>query len=235
MLAEGLGGKSSAFLIVCCVAHFSELAIMVSVYIYDLNKLDNNEEYEMRYANASIERRKDKLNLGVSAVLDEALKQFGLREKMVRMHKTEYGKPYLTDYNDIYYNISHSGRYVMCGISNSEIGVDIERTDKMRLNVAKRYFCESEYEHIVSMDTDEMKREMFYRYWVLKESFVKAVGKGVSIPFSSFEFSISDNEETAPVVSQLIDDNKYIFKEFSLNGYRAAVCATEEPRGITYI
>src|SRR5471030_2426737 len=38
----------------------------------------------------------------------------------------KYGKPYLCDIENQYFNVSHSGNWVVCGWSTHEIGVDVQ-------------------------------------------------------------------------------------------------------------
>ena len=45
---------------------------------------------------------------------------------VLKFEKNQYGKPYLSEHPDFYFNISHSGEYVLCAIDNNPIGVDIE-------------------------------------------------------------------------------------------------------------
>ena len=55
------------------------------------------------------------------------------------------------------------------------------------MELAKRFFCRSEYEDIFRCDSKEERAEKFCRYWVLKESFMKATRKGMALKMSSFE------------------------------------------------
>ena len=64
--------------------------------------------------------------------------------------KTEkYGKAYISNHENIHFNLSHSGKMVLCAISDMEVGADIEYIDAgIDLNIARHYFYNSEYENI---------------------------------------------------------------------------------------
>lgn len=88
----------------------------------------------------------------------------------------EYGKPYLTEHSGVYINISHSGDYAVCAVSDTPVGVDIQLMRECNLNIAKRYLTAEELEYVNGA------KERFYEVWVRKESFSKAVGKGLQLP-----------------------------------------------------
>ena len=94
------------------------------------------------------------------------------------------GKPYLEDIGNIKFNISHSGEYVICLVSNDEVGCDIEEIKDINLNIANKFFYNTEYTNIFNSSN---KIDTFYRYWTLKESFIKSVGLGLSLDLNSFE------------------------------------------------
>ena len=74
-------------------------------------------------------------------------------------------------------NISHAGEYVACGIADGgEIGVDLEVVDVRRHapKVARRFFGEAEADWL-----DTQPADRFFMLWVLKEAYVKALGKGI--------------------------------------------------------
>ncbi len=80
-----------------------------------------------------------------------------------------YGKPCKDNY---YFSLSHSNDYVVLGVSDSEIGVDIEMKRSRNPKLADYVFSDSE--------KAALKEEMdFYRLWTSKESLVKYVGFGI--------------------------------------------------------
>ena len=113
----------------------------------------------------------------LSGYVDEAPSQ-------IVFEYNEQGKPYIE--SGVQFNMSHSGDYVVLAISDRAVGIDIERIRHNKLSVAKRFFCEEEYEDILNAG-DEHDRELrFLEYWTMKEAYVKYLGKGLSVPLNSF-------------------------------------------------
>lgn len=132
------------------------------------------------------------------------------------------GKPFLKNHKNIFFNLSHSGDYALCVVSDREVGCDIQRMDELKMKVAKRFFAESEYKLLEGLEDDEAKRRLFYRIWVLKESFIKMTGLGLSQEMSTFSF-IFDDEEV--LIDQEISNEKYKFYEAEQGyDYKIAVC-----------
>ncbi|GGX32858.1 4'-phosphopantetheinyl transferase family protein [Aquimarina muelleri] len=118
-------------------------------------------------------------------LLMEALKIYGV-EKDIWEHiaYTSYHRPYLT-LNGYDFNISHSGDFVICAIGkNVRLGIDIEENRDVDF---KRFW------NIMTPDQwDEINRsscslKMFYKYWTIKESVIKADGRGFYIPLDKLE------------------------------------------------
>ncbi|MDO4939636.1 MAG: 4'-phosphopantetheinyl transferase superfamily protein [Lachnospiraceae bacterium] len=165
-----------------------------------------------------------RLSLGAEILLTETLRRYGFDPKDgFRLGKGENGKPYLDGQDDIYFNLSHSGDYVMCAVSDRDIGCDIQKTERMNLKTAERFFLKQEYETITGQESDEKIRDMFFRYWVLKECFLKVTGRGLAMPLNSFEIITGDEVS----IVQNYDNRNYYFREFSLDGYKAAVCTAD--------
>lgn len=134
----------------------------------------------------------------------------------------ENGKPYLES-GELFFNISHSGEYVLCAVSKTPTGCDVEKEGGVNLNLAKRFFDEEEYNTLISAEGKEQE-ELFYRFWTLKESFIKAVGLGMKLPLNKFRINLSDS------ISVVSDYGKpYSFSEFdTVEGYRIAVCTESD-------
>ncbi len=162
-----------------------------------------------------------KLSLGVEILFRNALSELGEDRRDIIV--TDSGKPHLRG-SDIEFNLSHSESRVMCCVSDRIVGCDVEKIEPIDLEIAKRYFFGSEYETIMSVD-DDQRNDVFYRFWTLKESFIKAIGLGMSVPLDSFRITLGDDIG----VEQSFDSNVYHFKEYLLNdGYRYACCSLNE-------
>ncbi|MGN0106617.1 MAG: 4'-phosphopantetheinyl transferase family protein [Hominilimicola sp.] len=168
--------------------------------------------------------RKDKmLSLAADALMRKALSDREIEDFTLEYGKN--GKPYIRDKN-IYFNLSHSENTVMCAVSDMEIGCDVEKVTDIDLEIAKRFFHSAEYEMLVKARTDEEKRDMFFRLWTLKESFLKATGLGMALPTDSFCIHINKDKIS---VFQDVNRENYYFKEYDFNdGYKYAVCGKSE-------
>lgn len=86
------------------------------------------------------------------------------------------GKPYLTDYPDICFNLSHCRCGVACAIGREPIGVDIEVVAEVDWDVARRVMNDAQLEYIAL--SSEPERD-FCRLWTMKESLLKQTGEGL--------------------------------------------------------
>ncbi|WP_052447540.1 4'-phosphopantetheinyl transferase family protein [Clostridium polynesiense] len=110
------------------------------------------------------------------------------REKVI---KNKWGKPHLKGYPKLYFNISHCEGAVALGISNiAPVGIDIEKIVKFRPYALNR--CFSDFEKKLVLDSSYPEKE-FFKLWTLKESYIKALGMGMSYPMKNITFNIEDN------------------------------------------
>lgn len=130
----------------------------------------------------------------------------------------EHGKPSLTDYPSVHYNLSHSDGIAACIVSDVECGIDCERVREFRPNVMGRVFSDSERE-LVEQSDDSSLDMMFFRLWTLKEAYIKAIGIGLSFPMNRVEFAF----EGERVISNVPD---WKFRQHILrNGeYVVSIC-----------
>lgn len=122
------------------------------------------------------------------------------------------------------FNLSHSGVYALCSVSRGmdQVGCDIEMKKAFREGVAKRYFRESEVEAILGAKD---RAECFYRFWVLKESFMKATRRGMALGLDTFEIQLG--EPPALVLQPEEIKGAYYFKEYQVKDAPIAVCSTK--------
>ncbi|MCG9556254.1 4'-phosphopantetheinyl transferase family protein [Vibrio kanaloae] len=129
-----------------------------------------------------------------------------------RFEYGEKGKPSLVEKQQIEtglnFNISHSKEYLLIAVCQTkgqplQLGVDIEHA-RISTNIAaimKHYFSESEISDFLELD-DASQRERFFDLWALKESYIKATGKGLATSLKSFSFNFSNlTKQTLPFSS----------------------------------
>ena len=133
------------------------------------------------------------------------------------------GKPYLREYPDIHFNLSHSGAYVCCGLSDSPVGVDIQKITDVKKGLAGRFFTEDDNRRLNACSGEERKA-LFFRMWSIKESFIKLTGRGMAQGLDTFEIDWEKN--------RVHDRGKsgtyaYFTTWDALTGYSACVCSWE--------
>ena len=129
-----------------------------------------------------------KLSCGAYLLLKKLLCEVGINDPIFKLEK--YGKSYISNHEDIHFNMSHSGKFVSCAISDKPVGVDIEYNDPtIDLDIAKNFFFNEEYENIMN---SKNKSDEFFNYWVLKESYMKYTGLGFHLKLDKFQIEIND-------------------------------------------
>jgi 4'-phosphopantetheinyl transferase len=134
-----------------------------------------------------------------------------------------YGKPSLAGDGDFHYNLSHSGRWAAAIFGKSPVGIDVEEIKPIDDQIAERFFSLQECKSLLSKAAID-RLDYFYDLWTLKESFIKAVGHGLSIPLHSFSiYFLSDN--SISVESGI--KSPYFFKQYSLEKkYKLSACSS---------
>lgn len=143
----------------------------------------------------------------------------GKKNSSIEIELNEYGKPLLKNSKICFFNISHSGIYVVGIVDSAPVGVDVERIVNIKRNVADQSFSKKEIDYLSNFVSAEAFSKEFFFIWTLKEAYVKALGIGLSKENSSFcvnlndngEISIKDNEqrefEFTYLNSRIIDDD----------------------------
>ena len=116
--------------------------------------------------------------------------------------------------------MSHADGIAVCLLSDKECGVDCEGVRPYRPNVVKRSFSDSE-KFLIENASETERDLLFFRLWTLKESYVKAIGIGISYPLNTVEFSFGDNKRTSSV-------KDYRFRQYILKNGRFIVSVCEK-------
>jgi len=145
-------------------------------------------------------------------------RRLGIKNSDLVFGLSDYGKPILLVPSGINFNIAHSGNWVVCAVNDNPVGIDVEVMKPIDLQIAKSYFSQEEYDTLINQPP-EMRMKYFYSLWTLKESYIKAEGKGFSIPLGSFTIQADMN-----IISRSTGSKDYNFLLHNLDS--TTICAT---------
>lgn len=185
---------------------------------------------EKRYILEKYNNTSDRIRslLGELLIRTVTINKLRIDNKNLIFDKNQFGKPFLNGYPKHHFNISHSGDFVVCAISNSLIGIDIEKIEQIDYEaIAKDFFTHPEYLYITQEDKNNLRK--FYNIWTLKESFIKCCGMGLSMPLDMFSINIDSYNNIRMVSATGEVKSKYYFRLFDIDReYKLAVCSLKK-------
>lgn len=173
-----------------------------------------------------------KTELAAWLLLYQALKAWGISEEKINADGAYcyggHGKP-LRRNEEVCFNLSHSGKYVLCVVSEMEIGCDIEKIKEVKWKLAKRFFSEKEYEILEEVERQKNPNETFTRFWVLRECYVKKTGEGLGVALAGLDFSdiLDQKNSKGKKNGEFLEET---FFEMEYDGYRIAVCGEKDSK-----
>lgn len=165
----------------------------------------------------------------------------------IRFGRDEKGKPYLLGAGDMSlgFNISHQGDYVvLAGNMQMNIGIDVMKIEQpVNKNIPEffrlmnRQFSKHEWCMIYSFPTEMEQVACFYRFWCLKESYVKNIGIGINIPLHEISFCLKTrkltvgevNTDTILYVKDVLKDD-WTFEETLLDDKHAVAVSFQNDK-----
>lgn len=177
---------------------------------FDLDQL-NNETIEWCMQHLPEERRAKvlhqrreidrKLSVASYLLLIHALhKKFSLSSPTIAY--TDKGKPYLLDYPDIHFNISHCPLGCVCAVSDKPVGVDIQDMRPFSQDIANRC-CSTE--ELLRLRQSADPAACFTQMWAMKESYLKMTGEGIAQSLPTI-----DTTSAYSVIDTTFTNNCYI-------------------------
>lgn len=104
----------------------------------------------------------------------------GIVDPLGLIRKDRFGRPYLSSIKNIDISLSHSGECVVCVVSSmGRVGVDLELKRPVRIEGFRRHMTPNQWDDIVSSSEPS---ERLLHYWTVKESVLKADGRGLRYP-----------------------------------------------------
>ncbi|MDN5285562.1 MAG: 4-phosphopantetheinyl transferase [Mucilaginibacter sp.] len=136
-------------------------------------------------------------------------------------------KPSIYQQN-IKYNVSHSGDWVMIAISNTEVGIDTEEMDQTfnYKEILADNFSKDEINYIAHQDSVNS----FYLLWTRKEALTKATAQGLD---NNLQYIPSLNGDHQIEGSLLASPKNWLLNSFKADENNMATLATETIAGET--
>jgi len=138
--------------------------------------------------------------------------------KDIKLSRDDRSKPVLLNKPSVHFNASHDGDWSVAACScRDNVGTDVMNVVRNQGETSRFFklmrskFSDEEWKLILAPNEDVDKMKRFYRYWCLKESYVKAIGTGISYPLEKLTFLPSQLEldlQTISTTELLIDNCK---------------------------
>lgn len=172
---------------------------MLDIFLIDINKDVKNDRKDdflqildkkeiIKYNNILSAKDREKF-LFSRYVLKKILSRYTDQEMIkIRFEYNSFGKPLIPN-SFLNFNLSHSDNFLVVGISDKEIGIDIENIKLIDLGMAK-IFCTNKELQQINNSAD--KYYIFFQLWTLKESFIKNIGKGLSFNIKDLDFNLDN-------------------------------------------
>lgn len=144
----------------------------------------------------------------------------GTRPTDVSLIPDPRGKPIIARTPALYFNLSHSGEYVLAVFGVSEVGIDIESKHRVESPLLHYALTSDEYGYVMHAADEGGVRTRFVKVWTRKESYFKAIGTGLRGAWREISFVAHQ------LPRQQIDE--WRFYEYDLDpDYMVVACVTD--------
>jgi 4'-phosphopantetheinyl transferase len=119
-------------------------------------------------------------------------------------------------------SLSHSHSMIACAVNpNAQVGVDIEKIGDIDFALCNEFLSNRELNFLKSQSAEE-RLSVFYKFWTLKEAYLKAIGEGVrNMDLAMLEFDLTASPQ--PVLLEK-ENNWNFFTEKIMPLYQLSLC-----------
>ncbi len=139
----------------------------------------------------------------------------------------ERGKPYFPQFPQYQFNLSHSGHYALCALSDAPVGADIQVVRPTWSPRLVERSCTPEERAWLSARGD--RPQDFAALWACKESAGKRSGYGLPYPPSRLAVPLPKGVGEGFSPQAVCAQDGRFFRLYAGTGWQGAVCAQEPP------
>jgi 4'-phosphopantetheinyl transferase len=174
----------------------------------------------------------DRSLIADAAIRYFAMRRHGWRNRDIQFSTEAHGKPFfikpiMTEQPPFHFNISHSGCCILCAVSDSPVGCDIEAIEDVHDELIDLVFAPEEIHALKEME-EEGRAALFYWLWTRKESFIKATGAGL----------LNELRHYSVMEERVIPGESWRLRSYrAAEGYALALCTANDefPRAIEHV
>lgn len=178
--------------------------------------------------------------LGRQLLLKGLDKLYGIRFSLPELEEAlqidTNGKPFLPGHPELFFNISHCDGLAACAFHSRPAGIDAELPGYFAPVLIKKALAEKEALFLQQKSTSTpLMQEWFFRFWTLKEAYVKKTGTGVDVDLKAFTFAFRETE--LPSNIQCSDPEVTCWQTKLAHGHILSLCFedTGEPVRLTEV
>lgn len=147
-------------------------------------------------------------------------------ERLPEVERAARGKPWFPQFSRHHFNLSHSGSWALCVLSDHPVGVDIQEIrPAWSPKLVERTCTPAERAWLSARGN---RPEDFAALWACKESMGKETGYGLPYPPSREPVCLP--EDGGPFRTEAVSvRNGSFLRTYAGPGWRGAVCAGEVP------
>lgn len=154
----------------------------------------------------------------------------------LRFTRTPHGRPELAPSSEVRFNLSNTKGLVVCLIAKGrEVGVDVEARHRGEtiLDLSETVFAKREQEALAALP-NAARPDHATQLWTLKESYLKARGKGLSMPLDAFAFRIGTviDVDLEPVLED--EATRWSFQTFQIGTHVVSCCIERDRIGTSW-
>ena len=147
-------------------------------------------------------------------------------ERLPEVERAARGKPWFPQFSRHHFNLSHSGSWALCVLSDHPVGVDIQEIrPAWSPKLVERTCTPAERAWLSACGN---RPEDFAALWACKESVGKRSGYGLPYPPSRLEIPLPEGGG-ALSAGQTFELDGALLRGYAGDGWRGAVCAGEAP------
>ena len=144
---------------------------IVKLYVLDVDTAFHHKKQLLESANDKQREKALRYKNEIDQVRSLASAYLMNRLSKEPLQYNDTGKPFFA--NGPFFNVSHSGQFIVMAVSNKDIGVDIEENVEKDMSSLIRIFNEVEARMI-------KEHSDFYYLWCAKESLIKCIGSSIN-------------------------------------------------------